>query len=119
MGILNPAHKNTTYLQELRDPSGLAGNVGIISHSGGFCVGLLTDTRRFGFSHIVSSGNEAVGTAAGFLEYLVDDPETRIIGCFIETVRQPERFATALDRAAALGKSVVILKVGKSERTRR
>jgi len=119
MGVLNPHHKSSTYLQELRDPAGLAGNVGIISHSGGFCVGLLTDTRRFGFSHIVSSGNEAVVTAAEFLEYLVDDPETRIIGCFIETVRQSERFAAALDRAAAFGKPVVVLKVGKSERTRR
>ncbi|HXO02338.1 MAG TPA: CoA-binding protein [Stellaceae bacterium] len=119
MGVLNPHHKSSTYLQELRDPAGLAGNVGIISHSGGLCVGLLTDTRRFGFSHIVSSGNEAVVTAAEFLEYLVDDPETRVIGCFIETVRQPARFAAALDRAAAKGKPVVILKVGRSERTRR
>src|SRR3984957_790944 len=119
MGVLNPHHKSSTYLQELRDPAGLAGNVGIISHSGGLCVGLLTDTRRFGFSHIVSSGNEAVVTAAEFLEYLVDDPETRVIGCFIETVRQPARFAAALDRAAGRGKPVVILKVGRSERTRR
>ena len=44
MGILNPHHKSTTYLQELREPAGLAGNVAILSHSGGLCVGLLTDT---------------------------------------------------------------------------
>jgi acetate---CoA ligase (ADP-forming) len=119
MGVLNPHHKSTTYLQELRDPAGLAGNVGIISHSGGLCVGLLTDTRRFGFSHIVSSGNEAVVTAAEFLEYLVEDPDTQIIGGFIETVREPERFAAALDRAAALDKPVVMVKVGKTERTQR
>ena len=62
MGVLNPHHRSTTYLQELRDPAGLAGNVGIVSHSGGLCVGLVTDTRRYGFSHIVSSGNEAVVT---------------------------------------------------------
>jgi acyl-CoA synthetase (NDP forming) len=96
MGVLNPNHRSTTYLQELRDPAGLAGNVGIISHSGGLCLGLLTDTRRFGFSHIVSSGNEAVVTAADYLEYLVEDPHTRSIGAFIETIRQPERFAAAL-----------------------
>ena len=65
MGILNPHHKSTTYLQELRDPAGLAGNVAIVSHSGGLCVGLLTDTRRFGFSHIVSSGNEATCERGG------------------------------------------------------
>src|SRR5690349_8834189 len=119
MGILNPHHKSTTYLQELREPAGLAGNVAILSHSGGLCVGLLTDTRRFGFSHIVSSGNEAAVSAAAFLEYLLEDPHTAIVCGFIEAIREPERFAAALDRAAALGKPVVMVKVGRHERTRR
>ncbi len=117
MGVLSPHHPSTTYLQELRDPAGLAGNVGIVSQSGGFCIGLLNDVRRFGFSHVVSSGNEAVLAAADYLEYLVDDPHTKVIGGFIETVRYPDRFAAALDRAAAQGKPVVVLKVGRTERT--
>jgi acyl-CoA synthetase (NDP forming) len=118
MGVLSPHNCSTTYLQELRDPSGLAGNVGIVSQSGAFCVSLLTDVRRFGFSHVVSSGNEAVLVAADYLEYLVEDPHTKVIGCFIETVRDPERFVGALDRAAALEKPVVVLKIGRTERTR-
>jgi acyl-CoA synthetase (NDP forming) len=117
MGVLNPHHRSTTYLQELRDPAGLAGNVGIVSQSGGFCIGLLSDVRRFGFSHVVSSGNEAVLAAADYLEYLVDDPRTQVIGGFIETVRHPDRFVAALDRAAAQGKPVVMLKVGRTGRT--
>jgi acyl-CoA synthetase (NDP forming) len=116
MGVLSPYHRSTTYLQELRDPAGLAGNVGIVSQSGAFCISLLTDTRRFGFSHVVSSGNEAVLAAADYLEYLVEDPRTEVIGAFIETIRRPDRFAAALDRAAFLGKPVVVLKVGRSER---
>jgi acetate---CoA ligase (ADP-forming) len=119
MGVLNPRHPSSTWLSELRDPAGLAGNVAIVSHSGGFAISLLTDTRRFGFSHVVSSGNEAVVTAADYIEYLVEDPHTQIIGCFIETIRQPERFAAALDRAAALGKPVVVLKVGQTGRSAR
>jgi len=119
MGILNPHHKSSTYLQEMRDPATLAGNVGIVSHSGGLCVGLLTDTRRYGFSHIVSSGNEAAVTAAEFLEYLIEDPKTQVIGGFIETIRDKDRFAVALARAATLGKPVIMLKVGRGERTRR
>jgi acetate---CoA ligase (ADP-forming) len=118
MGVLSPHDCATTYLQELREPAGLAGNVGIVAQSGAFCVSLLTDLRRFGFSHVVSSGNEAVLVAADYLEYLVEDPHTRVIGCFIETVRQPERFIAALDRAAAQDKPVVVLKVGRTERTR-
>jgi acetate---CoA ligase (ADP-forming) len=34
---------------------------------------------------------------------------------FLETVRQPERFVAALDRAADRGKPVVVLKIGRSE----
>jgi acetate---CoA ligase (ADP-forming) len=119
MGVLNPHHPSTVYLQELRDPAGLRGNVGIISQSGSFCVSLLADIRRFGFSHVVSSGNEAVLNAADYLEFLLDDPATGIVAAFIETVREPERFASALDRAFANGKPVVVLKVGRMPRTRR
>ena len=118
MGVLNPHHGSSTYLQELRDPTGLAGNVGIVSQSGAFCVSLLNDVRRFGFSHVVSSGNEAVLAAADYLDYLVDEPHTKVIGGFIETVRYPDRFVAALDRAAARRKPVVMLQVGRTERTR-
>jgi acetate---CoA ligase (ADP-forming) len=118
MGVLSPHHRSTTYLQELRDPAGLAGNVGIVSQSGGLCVSLLTDLRRFGFSHIVSSGGEPVLAAADYLDYLADEPHTHVIGCFMESVRQPDRFAAALDRAAAAGKPVVALKVGRTDRSR-
>jgi len=118
MGVLNPHHRSTTYLQELREPEGLAGNVGIVSQSGAVCVSLLTDIRRFGFSHVVSSGNEAVLVAADYLEYLVDDPHTAVIGAFIETIRHPERFVAALDRAAAEGKPMVVLQVGRTARSR-
>jgi acyl-CoA synthetase (NDP forming) len=119
MGVLNPHDRSTTYLQELRDPTGLAGNVGVVSQSGAFCITLLTDIRRFGFSHVVSSGNEAVLAAADYLEYLTDDPDTQVIGAFLETVRSPDRFAAALDLAASRNKPVVALKVGQTDRTRR
>src|SRR5207237_2142903 len=115
MGVLSPHHRSTSYLQELRDPAGVAGSVGIVSQSGAFCVSLLTDVRRFGFSHLVSSGNEAVLAAADYLEYLVDDPRTEAIGGFIETVRYPARFVAAIDRAAARGKPVIMLKVGRTD----
>lgn len=119
MGVLSPWNRSSVYLQELRDPEGLAGNVGLISQSGSICIGILADVRRFGFSHVISSGNEAVVTASDFLETLVDDPKTRVIGLFLESVREPERFVAALDRAADRGKPVVVLKVGRAERTRR
>ena len=119
MGVISPHVPSLVYIQALHDPSRLAGNVGLISQSGSICIGLLTDCRRFGWSQVISSGNEAVVAAVDFLEYLVDDPATRVIAMFLETVREPERFVAALDRAAERGKPVVVLKVGRSDRTRR
>jgi acyl-CoA synthetase (NDP forming) len=118
LGILNPAAGSTSYLSELRDSARLAGNVGLVSQSGSICNGLMADVRRFGFSLVISCGNEAVTGTAAYLEYLIDDPATRVIATFTETVRESERYVAALDRAAAAGKPVVVLKVGRSARTR-
>ena len=119
MGVVSPHARSSVYIQTLADPALLAGNVGLISQSGSICIGLLADCRRFGWSHVISSGNEAVLPAVDYLEFLIDDPATRVIALFLETVREPERFVAALDRAADRGKPVVVLKVGRSERARR
>ncbi|HEY7521682.1 MAG TPA: acetate--CoA ligase family protein [Methylomirabilota bacterium] len=119
MGVLNPHDRSSVYMQEVRDPAGLAGNVALVSQSGSICIGMLADIRRFGFSHVISSGNEAVLSTAQYLEALVDDPDTRVIATFTEWIADPERYVAALDRAAAAGKPVVVLKVGRQERTRR
>ena len=80
---------------------------------------MLSDLRRFGISLSVSAGNEAVTRTVDYLEYLIDDPATKVIATFTETVREPERYVAALDRAADAGKPVVVLKVGRTERTQR
>ena len=119
MGIFNPTARVTTYKQTVMDTTGLAGNVGLVSQSGSVCIAMLSDLRRYGISLSVSAGNEAVTRTVDYLEYLVDDPATKVIATFTETVREPDRYVAALDRAAAAGKPVVVLKVGRSERTQR
>ena len=118
MGTFSPATRSTTYLHELLDPAAATGNVGVISQSGAICIALASDCRRFGFSHMISSGNESVLTTCDFLEFLIADQQTRVIGLFLESVREPDRFVALLDAAAVAGKPVVVLKVGKSERAR-
>jgi acyl-CoA synthetase (NDP forming) len=119
MGILNPQARVTTYKQNVRDPAAIVGNVGIVSQSGSVCIGLLSDLRRFGVSLSVSAGNEAVTRTVDYLDYLIDDPNTKVIATFTETVREPERYVAALDRAADAGKPVIVIKVGRTERTQR
>ena len=118
MGVLNPPARSTTFKQEVRDPDALIGNIALISQSGSVAASLLADLRRFGFSLVVSSGNEAVNDTASYIEFAIDDPNAKVIATFTESVRNPDRYIAALDRAAAKGKPVIVLKVGRSERVR-
>jgi acyl-CoA synthetase (NDP forming) len=119
MGVINPPHRSSTYMQEVRDNSRLVGNVGMVSQSGSICIAMLSDVRRFGYSLVVSSGNEAIVSMADYINHLVDDERTSVIALFLESIRYPDRFVAALDRASACGKPVVVLKVGQSERAKR
>ena len=119
MGGVSPWERSATYMSEICNARGLQGNVGFVSQSGSVSIGMMIDVRRFGFSHVISSGKEAVVTTADYLDFLIDDPKTKVIGAFIETVNNPECFVSALDRASDAGKPVVVLKVGRSERAQR
>jgi acyl-CoA synthetase (NDP forming) len=119
MGILNPPGRVTTYKQTIMNAVPIAGNVGIVSQSGSVVIAMLSDLRRFGISLSVSAGNEAVTRTVDYIEWLIDDPNTKVIATFTESVREPERYVAALDRAADAGKPVVVLKVGRTERTQR
>ena len=116
MGIASPHNRTHTYMVELLDPALLAGNVGLISHSGSVSIALTNDVRRFGYSYAISAGNEAVLTAADYLDYLIEDNNTEIIGLFLETVRQMDKFIAALKKARERNKPVIVLKTGKSTR---
>ncbi|MFE3836102.1 acetate--CoA ligase family protein [Pseudogemmobacter sonorensis] len=116
MGILNAANNSALYMHEVFDPARARGNVGFMSQSGAMCISMVSDCRRYGFSHVISSGNEEVVSSCDLLEAMIDDPGTRVIGCFTESVKEPERYVALLDRAADLGKPVVVLKAGKSAR---
>lgn len=67
------------------------------------------------FSFVVTTGNESMVTVADVLDYVVEDDNTKAIGIFAETIRDPELFRIAARRAADRGKAIVILKVGASE----
>lgn len=92
------------------------GPVGIVLQSGALASAVLAfaRARAIGISLLSSMGNEAVLTAADVIEYLIEDPDTKAIALFLESIRQPERFLELAGRALAVGKPVVALKVGRS-----
>ena len=91
------------------------GNVAALAQSGSIADAFLSLGGRVGFRCVVSSGAEAVTDVADFLGFFAEDEGTRAIGLFLETVRRPDAFVAALERCALADKTVVCLKVGRSE----
>jgi acyl-CoA synthetase (NDP forming) len=93
-----------------------SGPVALLSQSGASSSAMLDFARmvNVGLSYLVTLGNEAMITAGHVLDFLVDDPGTRAVAVFMETVRDPETFRRAARRAAAAGKAIVVLKAGSS-----
>jgi acetate---CoA ligase (ADP-forming) len=118
MGVYSaPAGLNGTYFWDLPRA---AGGISIVSQSGAY-GGLIfrhLGGRGLGVARFVSIGNQVDVEIAEVLEWLVDDPATTLIACFVEALRDGSRFLAAARRAAGR-KPIVVLKGGRSDAGRR
>ena len=90
------------------------GNVTLISHSGSGMSGLIDSEERLRINLAVSTGNELDATMDEYLDFALDLPETRAVGLFIETARNPHGFRAALEKAVAKQIPVVAIKTGRT-----
>lgn len=100
------------FISEKRDRKG---SVGLVSQSGQLCLSLM-DNPKGKFSYVISAGNASVIKVEEYLDYLVDDENTKVVAAYLEGVSKPEVFIKALEKAARKRKPVVILKTGRSEK---
>ncbi|PAB60610.1 acetate--CoA ligase family protein [Anaeromicrobium sediminis] len=100
------------FISEERDRKGA---VGIVSQSGQLILSMM-DNPKMKFSHAISSGNSIVCKMEDYLDFLVDDEDTKVIAMFLEGVKDTEHFIKGLKKAAIKGKPVVVLKTGRSEK---
>jgi len=98
------------------NPETPAGCVTLISHSGSVWEGFLQNQRGIAYNYIVSPGNEMVTTVADYMQFALADESTRVIGLFLETIRDTDTFLAALEEAVERDVPVVALKSGRSER---
>jgi len=94
-----------------------SGAVGLVSQSGGILGALLSRAaaRGIGLSKLISTSNEVDLDLADFVDALADDPATRVIALYVESIRNPKTFRAAARKAAAAGKPIVAFKIGRSE----
>lgn len=95
------------------------GAVGVVTQSGGLGTDIIKrgQWRGLRFSALVTIGNSADVGPTDLLEYYLADPQTRVIGLYLEDVKDGRRFFNRL-RAANCRKPVVILRGGRSAQGR-
>jgi len=117
-GIINThASMCAAITMACEDPNMPAGNIGVITQSGGLGSAMLTRLwdKGAGISSWISCGNEVDLTLSDYLGHLVEDPDTDVLVLFIEALRETKRFAAACNRARQLGKPILAYKTGTTE----
>ena len=93
--------------------------VAILTQSSNLAINITMQTRGLPISYIMSVGNQA---SLGFSEigmYLLSDPRVTALGLHIEGIGDVRAFEELATKARKLGKSIVVLKVGKSAEARK
>jgi len=117
LGLMAPlAGLNATFAAAIAKP----GSIGFISQSGALCTAILDWSLRemVGFSAFVSTGSMLDVGWGDLIDYLGDDPHTRAILMYMESVGEARAFLSAA-REVALTKPIIVMKAGKSDQAAR
>lgn len=99
----------------LRPPSG---PMGFITQSGTWGCGFLEAAEIVGISKMVSYGNRVDVDEGDLIAYLARDPETKVLGSYVEGLADGRKFlAAAREAVREFGKPVVVFKTGRTERS--
>ncbi|MBT4511950.1 MAG: hypothetical protein HOC20_07065 [Chloroflexi bacterium] len=112
MGFHVPSDKMQMFEEMPMD----SGPMAFLSQSGGHARVFLLNTAHVGIgvSKVISYGNALMLDASDFLEYLADDPQTKIIGMYLEGIKDGRRFREAVT-SVTRKKPVIIWKGGLTE----
>jgi acetate---CoA ligase (ADP-forming) len=96
------------------------GNIALVSQSGALAVAFMDIARseQIGFSKIISIGNKMQIDESALLEFLANDEKTRVIGMYLEGIKDGPAFLETATRVAR-DKAVVLLKAGKTEQSQK
>ena len=98
-------------------PNHEPGGVCIISQSGSGVAGIIDCEERINLNLSVSSGSELTVGAEDYLDYILHQESTTVVGLFLETIRKPDQMIQAFELANERKIPVVVLKTGRTERS--
>ncbi len=89
--------------------------VAIVAQSSNIAINLTMQQRGLPISHVVTAGNQLKLGLAEIGRALLEDPRVTALGLYVESFGDIRAFEAMALRAHALGKRIVVLKVGRSE----
>jgi acetyltransferase len=109
--MIPPSGLNATFASCMARP----GNVGFLSQSGALCTAVLDWSMRemVGFSAFMSLGSMADVGWGDLIYYLGNDPKTRSILIYMESVGDARSFLSAA-REVAMNKPIIVIKAGRT-----
>lgn len=113
LGIVRPSIKlNATFAPTT--PKN--GKIAFVSQSGALIDSVIDRSlvENYGFSTIISYGNEADLELSDFLEYLSKDEQTKVIAIYLEAIKNGRHFMKVAKQALEK-KPIVVLKAGKTK----
>jgi len=113
MGLINVSDGLALYPSTITEKV-KSGKVALIAQSGSAAISLMNSTS-VGLSKVITMGSEFQVTAPDYMRWLAADDQTAVIGIVLESIKHPAEFAAAAAQIRAAGKSLVVLKVGRSE----
>jgi acyl-CoA synthetase (NDP forming) len=110
-GIINyVTHASLWTVPYPRPESG--SSVAVVAQSGNLCINLSQSQRSVPWRYIVSAGNQAVLGIEDYIHGFLADPEVKVIGVFLEGLRDVPAFHDAALAAAEKCVPIVVLKGG-------
>lgn len=93
------------------------GPLAIVSQSGAYGSHLahLARQRGLGINYWVTTGNECDVDVAEALDWIVGQPQVKVVMAYAEGIRDGQRFLAALDKARRNQVAIVFMKVGRSQ----
>ncbi len=113
MGFINPEIGLEVSAYPL-DSHRAVGPITWIAQSGSVYAALAFNDRRLKFNLCVSSGGEFVTRSSDYFDWALKRESTRVVGLFLESIRDPDGFAASLAEAARREIPVVVLKTGRT-----
>jgi acetyltransferase len=117
LGLINSADSVTASFAFIVDLEPVTpGTLAFVSQSGAFGAMMYAQATEagVGFSSFTSVGNEAEAEFSDFVGYLLDTPETQVVGGYLEGAKDGDKLRRVAEKALSLRKPILILKVGRT-----